>query len=155
MFISECCRERCEEVMRYSPRKAGEAACFFFHLPNRIQISVQTRTRVIEQSSILSYSHRYVKTFTPLSPTLSQISQHHFERNPERVRNLRPDSFSQVLGLANIRPGGRYLIVDSTGGLLAGGCLERMGGEFHVCSRNEGKEELLIDRPLQGSVHEE
>lgn len=75
------------------------------------------------------FPSRYLKLFTPLAPTLAQISQHHFERNPERVRNLRPDSLSQILGLSNVRPGGRYLIIDSTGGVLAAGCLERMGGE--------------------------
>lgn len=30
--------------------------------------------------------------------------------------------------MANVRPGGRVLVVESTGGLVVGACLERMGG---------------------------
>lgn len=40
---------------------------------------------------------------------------------------LREDTLSQLLTLSNIRPEGRYLVVDDTGGLVTSAILDRMG----------------------------
>lgn len=39
--------------------------------------------------------------------------------------------------MANIRPGGRYLVVDDTGGLITAAVLERMGSEGSILLFNE------------------
>lgn len=39
---------------------------------------------------------------------------------------------SQLLNLANIRPGGRYLVVDDTGGLVTAALLDRMACEGKI-----------------------
>ena len=44
------------------------------------------------------------------------------------MQDLRIDSLSQILNLANIRPGGRYLAVDDVSGMLVAGILDRLGG---------------------------
>lgn len=56
------------------------------------------------------------------------MTQYNFERNPEKTRWLRPDTLSQCLSFANVQSGGKYLLVDGVGGLLAGAILDRMGG---------------------------
>ena len=44
--------------------------------------------------------------------------------------SLREDTFAQLLSFANVRAGGRYLVVDDCAGLVVGGVLERMGGQY-------------------------
>jgi tRNA (adenine-N(1)-)-methyltransferase non-catalytic subunit len=46
--------------------------------------------------------------------------------------NLRRDTLAQLIQLSAIRPGGRYLLVDDTGGLVLSAVLERMGGKGRV-----------------------
>jgi tRNA (adenine-N(1)-)-methyltransferase non-catalytic subunit len=38
------------------------------------------------------------------------------------------DTLAQMLNLSNIRPGGRYLVVDDASGLVVSAILEKMGG---------------------------
>ncbi|PPR01928.1 hypothetical protein CVT24_001267 [Panaeolus cyanescens] len=80
---------------------------------------------------------KYSKVFTTIEPTLFNVSEYWFAKDQNRLRDLRIDSLSQVLNLAGIRPGGRYLAVDDASGLLVSGILERMGGEgtlITICS---------------------
>ncbi|KAF8167364.1 Gcd10p family-domain-containing protein [Crassisporium funariophilum] len=72
---------------------------------------------------------KYSKIFTTIEPTLFNVSEYWFLKDQSRLRDLRADSLSQVLNLANIRAGGRHLAVDDASGLLVSGILERMGGE--------------------------
>lgn len=56
------------------------------------------------------------------------VSEYWFSKDQNRVRDLRVDTLSQMLNLANVRPGGRYIAVDDASGLLVSGLLERLGG---------------------------
>ncbi|KAJ7651649.1 Gcd10p family-domain-containing protein [Mycena polygramma] len=71
---------------------------------------------------------RYSKTFTTIEPTLFNVCDYWFNKDQNRIRDIRVDTLSQILNLANIRPGGRYLAVDDASGLVVSGILERMGG---------------------------
>jgi len=57
------------------------------------------------------------------------VCDYWFKKDQTRIRDIRVDSLSQMLNLANIRPGGRYLAVDDASGMVVAGILERMGGE--------------------------
>ncbi|KAJ7786619.1 Gcd10p family-domain-containing protein [Mycena metata] len=72
---------------------------------------------------------KYSKTFTTIDPTLFNVCEHWFRKDQTRIRDIRIDALSQILNMANIRPGGRYLAVDDASGLIVSGILERMGGE--------------------------
>lgn len=75
--------------------------------------------------------HRYLQIFTPLEPTVHEITQYHFEKVPSKTRELRPDTLSNMLAMANVRPGGRLLVVENIGGLIVAAAVERMGGSSH------------------------
>lgn len=66
--------------------------------------------------------------FTVLEPTIHTVVQYHFENNPQPVRGLRPDTVSQILCHANVRPGWRGIVIDEVGGLLTGSILDKLGG---------------------------
>ncbi|KAG5638385.1 hypothetical protein H0H81_000281 [Sphagnurus paluster] len=72
---------------------------------------------------------KYSKSFTTIEPTLFNVCEYWFKKDQMRIRDIRVDSLSQMLNLANIRPGGRYIAVDDASGLVIAGILERMGGE--------------------------
>ncbi|KAJ7751187.1 Gcd10p family-domain-containing protein [Mycena maculata] len=71
---------------------------------------------------------KYSKTFTTIEPTLFNVCDYWFKKDQARIRDIRVDALSQILNLANIRPGGRYIAVDDASGVLVSGILERMGG---------------------------
>jgi tRNA (adenine-N(1)-)-methyltransferase non-catalytic subunit len=59
---------------------------------------------------------------------LFNVCEYWYNKNQNRIRDLRPDTLSQLLNMANIRPGGRYIVVDDASGLVVSAILERMGG---------------------------
>ncbi|TFK77422.1 Gcd10p-domain-containing protein [Pluteus cervinus] len=75
---------------------------------------------------------KYSKTFTTIEPTLFNVCEYWFAKDQTRIRDIRVDTLSQLLNLASIRPGGRYLAVDDASGLIVAGILDRLGGEGRV-----------------------
>ncbi len=72
--------------------------------------------------------NRYSKYFTTVVPTLFNVCDYWFNKDQSRLRDIRPDTLSQLLSLANIRPGGRYIAVDDASGVIVAGILDRLGG---------------------------
>ncbi|KAF8634897.1 hypothetical protein AX15_000645 [Amanita polypyramis BW_CC] len=72
---------------------------------------------------------KYSKSFTTIEPTLYNVCNYWFEKDHDRIRDIRADTLSQILNLANVRPGGRYIAIDDASGLIVAGILERLGGE--------------------------
>ncbi|TRM66234.1 Gcd10p family-domain-containing protein [Schizophyllum amplum] len=72
---------------------------------------------------------KYLKAFTTVEPTLFNVCNYWFNKDNNRIRDMRPDALAQVLTHANVRPGGRYIAVDDASGMLVAGILERMGSE--------------------------
>lgn len=68
--------------------------------------------------------------FTPIEPTVHNISEYNFEKQASKVRDLRPDTLSQMMSYANVRPGGKLLVVEDLHGMVVGAAVERMGGAF-------------------------
>ncbi|KAI0046621.1 Gcd10p-domain-containing protein [Auriscalpium vulgare] len=71
---------------------------------------------------------KYSKSFTTIEPTLFNVCEYWFKKDQNRIRDLRIDSLSQMLNLANIQPHGRYLAVDDASGMVVSAILERLGG---------------------------
>jgi tRNA (adenine58-N1)-methyltransferase non-catalytic subunit len=53
------------------------------------------------------------------------LCNHFIEREPQKVLDLRLDTVGQILNLANVQYGGKYLVMDDTKGLLLGAIIER------------------------------
>ncbi|KAJ3731995.1 Gcd10p family-domain-containing protein [Lentinula guzmanii] len=71
---------------------------------------------------------KYSKSFTTIEPTIYNVCNYWFNKDQNRIRDIRPDTLSQILTMANIQPGGRYLAVDDASGLVVAAILERLGG---------------------------
>lgn len=71
---------------------------------------------------------RYSKAFTIVIPTLFNVCEYWFNKDQIRLRDIRPDTLGQMLNLASVRPGGRYLAVDDASGIVVAAILQRLGG---------------------------
>lgn len=71
------------------------------------------------------------------------LCTHFIEREPHKVMDLRLDTLGQILNLANVQYGGKYLVMDDTKGLLLGSIIERVAPTNY-----EQKSKILL-------VHEE
>lgn len=68
----------------------------------------------------------------------------YFEKEPFRILNLSIEMLGLMMSYGNVMPGGNYLVVDETGGLVVYAMLERMG--------NRGTITLLHEND-QPSIH--
>ncbi|KAF7724553.1 tRNA (adenine(58)-N(1))-methyltransferase non-catalytic subunit trm6 [Apophysomyces ossiformis] len=82
---------------------------------------------------------KFMKVFTPVRPTLSSITEYFFNKNPDKIKNLRIDTLSQLLSLANIHANSKILVVDDTQGLIVAAVAERMGGYGTIVGLHEGE----------------
>ena len=90
--------------------------------------SYEMRT-VYSQTKIMKRKEsKHLKYFTPLTPDMFHVALYNFDRNPDKIRNMRADSLAQCLSFSHVQPGGKYLVIDGIGGLLVGAVLERLGG---------------------------
>ena len=74
------------------------------------------------------YAPRYSKSFTVVEPTMFNVCEYWFNKDQNRLRDIRPDSLAQMLNLANVRPGGSYLVVDDASGVVVSAVLDRLAG---------------------------
>jgi tRNA (adenine-N(1)-)-methyltransferase non-catalytic subunit len=88
----------------------------------------ETKTEFSQEKYIKKKKKKYVTEVFFLSPTLQNIVETIFEKDPKKISYLRSDTISQILTFGNIRAGSRVLIVENVGGLIVGACLSRMGG---------------------------
>ncbi|KZT30779.1 Gcd10p-domain-containing protein [Neolentinus lepideus HHB14362 ss-1] len=77
---------------------------------------------------------KYSKTFTTIEPTLFNVCEYWFNKDQNRLRDIRCDTLSQMLNLGSVRPGGRYIVVDDASGIIVAGVLERLSGDGRVIS---------------------
>ncbi|KAG8935659.1 tRNA (adenine(58)-N(1))-methyltransferase non-catalytic subunit trm6 [Tulasnella sp. 418] len=75
---------------------------------------------------------KYFQGFKVVQPTMFNICDYWFNRDPQRVKNIRPDTLSQMMTHVGAQPGGRYIVVDDAGGLLLAALLDRLGGKGRV-----------------------
>lgn len=73
---------------------------------------------------------RYAKKFSTIEPTVFNVCEYWFNKDKGRIHDIRSDTLAQMMNLANIRPGGKYLAVDDASGLIASSILARMDGEL-------------------------
>lgn len=71
-----------------------------------------------------------------LEPTLFNVCEYWYTKDQTRLRDIRADALSQMLNLASVRPGRRYLVVDEASGILVAGVLDRLGGNEFVARRS-------------------
>ena len=71
-----------------------------------------------------------------MQPTLFNVCEYWFAKDQTRILSLRVDTLSQMMNLGNVRPGGRYIVVDDASGMVVSAMLERLGGQSSTHTTN-------------------
>ncbi|CAI2169912.1 13202_t:CDS:10 [Funneliformis geosporum] len=82
---------------------------------------------------------KFSRVFTPVRPTLYSVWEYFFSKNPGKIRDMRIDTLSQILTLANVRADTKLLVVDDTQGLVITGVMERLGGYGTILGIHDGE----------------
>ncbi|EGF78315.1 hypothetical protein BATDEDRAFT_90810 [Batrachochytrium dendrobatidis JAM81] len=90
------------------------------------------KTEFSKVKYIKKKQRKFSKVFTPIKPTARVFCDIYLEKNPEKTREIRIDTLSQMLTLANVKAGSSFLVVDDMSGLLVGAMLEKMQGHGKI-----------------------
>ena len=82
---------------------------------------------------------KYMHTFCPLPMTCDRLLDLYIDKDPARVLGMDPATLAHMLSLANVRPGGRYLIMDESPSVLTTAILERLGNKGCVVIAHENE----------------
>ncbi|RUP45323.1 Gcd10p-domain-containing protein [Jimgerdemannia flammicorona] len=100
--------------------------------------SFDKKTEFSKAKYIQRKQKKFMKVFTPLRPTMLSVAQYFFVKNPDKVRNMRIDTLSQILSFGNVHANSKLLVVDDTQGLVISAVAERMGGFGTILGIHDG-----------------
>ncbi|KAJ3549898.1 hypothetical protein NM688_g5131 [Phlebia brevispora] len=109
-------------------KKSGARASDIINIQIEQHANYALKTEYSKEKYKKRKEAKYAKGFTTVLPTLFNVCEYWFKKDQTRLRDIRPDTLSQILNLASIRPGGRYLAVDDASGIVVAGILQRLGG---------------------------
>lgn len=110
-------------------KKQGLSAAEIIQKQIEMHANYQLKTEYSKEKYKKRKEAKYSKGFATVIPTLFNVCEYWFNKDASRLRDIRPDTLSQILNLASIRPGGRYLCVDDASGIVVTGILQRLGGQ--------------------------
>ena len=91
----------------------------------------------------LKSNKKFLRRFT-VDYLGGELLQYYIEKDLNRVLDLSVETLGLMLTYSNVRPGGKYLIIDETGGVLTYAMMERMNCEGTIVSIHENEHANLI-----------
>jgi tRNA (adenine-N(1)-)-methyltransferase non-catalytic subunit len=90
--------------------------------------SFKQKTKFSQAKFLKKKAKKYFQYLVIRRPSVRLLMQINYTNDPMKMMNLRIDSLAQVLNSGNVRPGAKYMVVE-TGcqGLVVAACLERLG----------------------------
>ncbi|KAJ1649753.1 tRNA (adenine(58)-N(1))-methyltransferase non-catalytic subunit trm6 [Dispira simplex] len=98
----------------------------------------EKKTEFSKAKYIQRKKQKYFKLFTIVEPTLYNVCDYFFQKNPTKIRDIRVDTLSQMVTYANISAYSKTLVVDDTHGLLLCAALTRSTVHSQVLALMEG-----------------
>ncbi|KAJ3020232.1 tRNA (adenine(58)-N(1))-methyltransferase non-catalytic subunit trm6 [Thoreauomyces humboldtii] len=87
-----------------------------------------SKTEFAKMKYLKRKQKKYAKSFIPHRPTARGLCNHFIKEAPRKICEIRHDTLSQMLTAADVRAGGRYIVIDEAAGLLTAAMMERMLG---------------------------
>ena len=97
------------------------------------------KTTFSQEKYIKRKEQKFLKRFTPVPVGTSELLEFYLDKETHKVLDVSEESLGLVLSLANIKPGGTYLVVDDMSGLLVAALLERMQNEGTIVVAHESE----------------
>lgn len=99
----------------------------------------QKKTTFSQEKYIKRKEQKFLKRFTPVPIGTSELIEYYLDKEAHKVLDINEESLGLMLSMANIRPGGTYLVVDDMSGLLVAALLERMQGDGTIVVAHESE----------------
>ncbi|EER35641.1 conserved hypothetical protein [Candida tropicalis MYA-3404] len=102
------------------------------------------KTIFSQQKYLKRKQQKFLRRFTVDYLGGSELLEYYIEKDLSKVLDLSIESLGLILTYANVRPGGKYLVIDETGGILTYAMMERMNCEGTIVSIHENEHPNLI-----------
>ncbi|KAI8909667.1 Gcd10p family-domain-containing protein [Gorgonomyces haynaldii] len=96
--------------------------------------SFEQKTEFAKLKYIRKKQKKFSRVFKCTKPTAHNQCEFWFDKNPDKIMEMRTDTLAQLLTQSNVHHGSRLLVVDETGGLILLGLLERLGGKGELAA---------------------
>ncbi|ODV94203.1 hypothetical protein PACTADRAFT_44898 [Pachysolen tannophilus NRRL Y-2460] len=97
------------------------------------------KTKYSQEKYITRKQQKFMKKFTVEYLSSSNLLKYYEEKDLSKILNLSEETLGLMLNLLDIRPGGKYFVVDETGGLILYAMMERMKGEGLIVVGHENE----------------
>ena len=97
------------------------------------------KTLFSQQKYLKRKQQKFLRRFTVEYLGSSQLLQYYIEKDTQRVLDMSEETLGLLLNYANVRPGGKYLLIDETGGIILYAMMERMNGQGTIVSAHDNE----------------
>ncbi|KAI5954309.1 TRM6 [Candida jiufengensis] len=97
------------------------------------------KTIFSQQKYLKRKQQKFLRRFTVEPLTSSNFLEYYIDKDPSRILNISVETLGLMMTYSNVKPGGKYLVIDETGGLLVYAMLERMGNEGTIVLLHENE----------------
>jgi len=104
--------------------------------------AIHQKTPFALQKYTLRKTKKFLRRFTVLPLTVTSLTTYLLDtKEPIKILEMRSETIAMMLSLANVHYGGRYLVIDESGGLLVSAIAERLGLLEHTPTESEESKE--------------
>lgn len=97
------------------------------------------KTMFAQQKYLRRKQQKFLRRFQVEYLGASQLLNYYVDKDVSRVLDMSEELLGFLLASANVRPGGSYLVMDDTGGVIIYAMLERMKGEGQILLVHENE----------------
>lgn len=97
------------------------------------------KTVFSQQKYLRRKQQKFLRRFQIEYLGLSQLLQYYIDKDIQRVLHMSEETLGMLLSHANVRPGGNYLVLDDTAGVVVYAMLERMKGKGSILLIHENE----------------
>ncbi|ODQ68217.1 Gcd10p-domain-containing protein [Nadsonia fulvescens var. elongata DSM 6958] len=109
-------------------------------------VNFKNKTLYSQEKYLERKQMKFLRQFTPLPVTTSDLIEYYAQDKVDsrkKLMDISVETLGLLLSLGDIKPGGKYLVVDDMGGLIVGSLMERMAGEGTIVVLHENEQANL------------
>lgn len=100
----------------------------------------ESKTQFSQQKWLARKQQKHTPRVRLVLCEAESVCDTYYQKNRERVSNLRSDSLAQILAYGNVFAGGNVLVFDTVMGLVVSSVVERLGGHGRLLAAYAGKQ---------------
>lgn len=101
--------------------------------------SFDKKTAFSQDKYLKRKQQKFLQRFTPEPITSTELIDIYLEKDPAKIQDMSVESLGLMMSMADIRPGGTYLVADDVSGIIVAALMERMGGEGCIVCLHENE----------------